>query len=158
MQRFGRVKLNKIIWKADFDAFAERGVPVTGRAYQRLPFGPALKEMKPLLREMQTAGLLAEDPTDFGEGVVEYRLVALADPDLSKFTDSDLHFVNRSIEHYFNMTGDEASDDSHGAAWKSRSNHDPMPYQSSYLSDMRPAGMQRERLLALIRDRRLQSH
>ena len=29
--RFGLVKLNKTLWKADFDAYANRRVPVTGR-------------------------------------------------------------------------------------------------------------------------------
>ena len=26
-ERFGLVKLNKILWKADFSAFADRGIP-----------------------------------------------------------------------------------------------------------------------------------
>jgi hypothetical protein len=34
-RRFGKIKLNKIIWKADFEACAARRVPVTGRACQR---------------------------------------------------------------------------------------------------------------------------
>src|SRR6478672_8661822 len=56
-ERFGLVKLNKIIWRADFESFAQRGQPVTGRQYQRLPQGPAPIEMKPVLNEMLRAGL-----------------------------------------------------------------------------------------------------
>src|SRR4051812_28498645 len=55
---FGKVKLNKIIWRADFESFAQRGQPVTGRQYQRLKQGPAPVEMLPLLNELQAEGLL----------------------------------------------------------------------------------------------------
>src|SRR3954452_13432604 len=55
---FGAIKLNKIIWKADFDSFAERRVPVTGREYRRQKFGPALREMLPVHRDMQAEGLI----------------------------------------------------------------------------------------------------
>ena len=39
-ERMGLIKLNKILWKADFDAFAARQRPITGREYQRLDLGP----------------------------------------------------------------------------------------------------------------------
>src|SRR5947209_2464575 len=55
---FGLVKLNKILWRADFDSFADRGQPVTGRQYQRLPQGPAPVEMVPVLNGMLADGLV----------------------------------------------------------------------------------------------------
>src|ERR1700720_1644773 len=60
---FGLVKLNKILWRADFESFAERGQPITGRQYQRLPQGPAPVEMLPLLNEMQAEGLIRIERT-----------------------------------------------------------------------------------------------
>lgn len=134
-ERFGLVKLNKIIWRADFDAFAARGRPITGRAYQRLPQGPAAREMKPLLTEMERDGSITYFETDFGDNVVEYRPIATIGPNLANFTKEDLDFVEASIAHYWNMTGTETSDDSHGAAWKTRGNKAPMYYELSYLSD-----------------------
>ena len=133
--RFGWVKLNKILWKADFDAYAARGIPITGRGYQRLPLGPAAKEMRPLLREMQRDRLIRIDPVDVGARLPEYRTVALVDSNLSRFTDDDLAFVDKSIEYYWNMTGTETSDDSHGVAWDTHHNGDPLPYELARLSD-----------------------
>ncbi|MFZ3235603.1 MAG: hypothetical protein WA184_09560, partial [Stellaceae bacterium] len=72
----GLIKLNKILWKADFDAYAARNIPVTGRAYQRLELGPAPREMRPLLNEMIRARLIHLEETDFGDGVIEYRPIA----------------------------------------------------------------------------------
>lgn len=154
---FGRVKLNKILWKSDFDAYAARLRPVTGRPYQRLPQGPAPKEMLPVYREMLQRQLIVEDQTDFGGGKVEMRPRALAQPDLSLFDDSDLQFVDQSIRYYWNMTGTETSDDSHGASWTSRNDGDPMPYESTFLSDNKLSARQVERLRRLADDRGLLS-
>src|ERR1700688_4900638 len=64
---FGKVKLNKIIWRADFESFAQRGQPVTGWQYQRLKQGPAPVEMLPVLNELQADGLLRIQKTMEGE-------------------------------------------------------------------------------------------
>lgn len=137
--RFGKVKLNKILWKADFEAFAERGVPVTGRAYQRLEWGPAPVEMPPLLAEMEADGVLEFATVGFGPGVVEERPVPKRKARLQTFFSADdLRFVDAAINYFWDMTATGASDASHGMAWKTRSDLDPMPYEAAYLSDESP--------------------
>src|SRR5260370_40915264 len=73
---FGLTKLNKIIWRADFTSYAERGVPVTGRAYQRLKFGPAPIEMLPVLNELEQRGDIEYLETEFGDEIAEKRVIA----------------------------------------------------------------------------------
>ena len=157
--RFGKVKLNKIIWKADFNSFAARRVPVTGREYVRQEYGPVPKEMTRLHTEMLQEGaarverkLFGKDPKT-GKDIVEHRTFAQDTPDTSLFTPEDLSFVDAAISYYWEMTGVETSDESHGFAWKTRSNGDPMPYELAWLSD-RPLGpKQTARLIALIVER-----
>lgn len=156
-ERLGRIKLNKILWKSDFDAYAARGVPVTGCAYQRLRLGPAPKAMKPLYSDMLQEGLIREDLRDFGDDIVERRPVALVKPDLQYFTEEDLSFVQRSIRYYWDLTGMETSDDSHGIAWLTRADKEPMPYESALLSARSPGPAQLQRLRNRIRDQGLQS-
>ena len=144
--RFGLIKLNKIIWKADFDAFAERGVPVTGRAYKRQKYGPVANEMPPVHSEMLRDGYISIKRVDFGEGVIEKRTIAQCAPQTAMFSAEDLRFVNASIVYYWHKTGEEASDDSHGVAWSTRRNGEPMPYESAYLSDLELGPSQRLRL------------
>ena len=151
---FGAIKLNKIIWKADFDLFAERGVPVTGREYRRQKLGPTLREMRPLQTEMLKDGAIKIDRRNIGE-YVEQRTIALDKPDMSLFTPEDIAYVERSIQHYWDMTGTETSDESHGVAWKTRANGEPMPYEFALLSDRVPKPAQMARLKQLIRDRML---
>jgi len=133
---FGAVKLNKILWKADFDSFAARQLPITGREYRRRYFGPALLEMLPIHKDMLREGLIEIEQRSYGNGFIEKRTVALVEPNLDKyFTATDMSFVDRSIRHYWELTGTEASDESHGAAWRTRRDNDPMPYDLALFSD-----------------------
>ena len=132
---FGAIKLNKIIWKADFDSYADRKVPVTGLEYRRQKSGPVLRGMLPIHRDMQRDNIISIQRRDFGEGIVEYRTIAHMTPDLSMFSENDMKYVDASIRHYWDLTGTEASDESHGAAWKTRHDGDPMPYELALLSD-----------------------
>ena len=152
---FGKIKLNKIIWKSDFDAYAERGVPVTGRAYQRLVLGPAAKEMKPIYTEMVSAGMVKVERRDFGDDIVEERTIALFNPNMKWFDGEDIGFIERSIDYYWLKTGTETSDDSHGLAWLTRGNGEPMPYESALLSDRRPQQGQLDRMQQKVRERGL---
>ena len=149
---FGRIKLNKIIWKADFDAYAERKMPVTGRAYQKLEWGPAAKEMLPLLNEMERFGLIRWQEHRFSEEVVESRPIANIPPNLSLFSRDDIKFVEQAITYYWNKTGTEASDDSHGIAWKSREIKDTMYYELSQISDDELSAAERRTILRELSD------
>jgi hypothetical protein len=155
---FGAIKLNKIIWKADFDSFAARGVPVTGREYRREKYGPVPKEMVPLHTEMLKQGAVRIVRTEFGKDetgkpIIEHRTVAQDEPNMSLFTPEDVSFVDKSISHYWEKSGTESSDESHGVAWRTRSNGDPMPYELAWLSDQPLGRVQAERLTALIVER-----
>jgi hypothetical protein len=152
---FGAIKLNKILWKADFDSFRARGVPVTGREYRRQKLGPALREMKPLQNEMLRQGAIRIERRDYTDGIVEQRTIALDRPDMSIFSGEDIEFIGNSIRHYWEMTGTESSDQSHGIAWQTRFNGDPMPYESALLSDRAPSPKQWKGLADLIRRREI---
>lgn len=156
-ERFGALKLNKTLWRADFRSFADRGVPVTGREYRRLELGPAPREMPTLHKEMQAQNLIRLDKEELAPNMIEHRTVALVEPDLRLFTDIDLQYVNESISYYWDKTGREASDDSHGIAWKCRNDGDLMPYELAYLSDRHLSNKQYLRLRALIEDEGLSS-
>ena len=132
---FGAIKLNKIIWKADFNSYAARGVPVTGRAYKRRPLGPALQEMLPVHRSMRNEGLIRVENRDFGDDIIEDRTIPCVEPSFAYLRTEDFAFLDSAIRYYWEMTGGETSDESHGVAWSTRKDNDPMPYELAYLSD-----------------------
>ncbi len=144
--RFGQVKLNKILWRADFESFSHRGVPVTGRKYQHLPQGPCLVEMVPLQRSMLESGLIRIDQIDLGSGFVEDRVVVQAVVKSELLNDDDYFYLDRSIQHYWDKTAREASDQSHGVAWKITPDKKSIFYELSILSDEIPSQEQMRRL------------
>lgn len=129
---FGLVKLNKILWRADFESFHHRRVPVTGRSYQKLKAGPAPVEMKPLLNEMVNGGLISVEETHVPN---EQRPKANVDPVLNDFSPVDLSYLDEAIEYYRGMTANQTSNDSHGIAWRTRELGDNIPYEASIFDD-----------------------
>jgi len=131
---FGMVRLNKILFEADFLSFALRGRPITGVRYQRLRQGPAPKAMLPKLRELQADHLLAVQKTDF-LGRPQHRPIALRAADLSVFSGEDIAILDQMIEESWGKTAAEVSDASHRIEWKTRTNGDPIPYEAAWLSN-----------------------
>jgi hypothetical protein len=132
--RWGKTKLNKILWRADFTSFLERGVPVSGRPYQRLRNGPAPVEMAPVLGRMVADRLINIEMRPQGS-YAEERIVPLTQANMRYFGKDDIRYVDGAIQYYWDSTATEASDDSHGVAWASREDGDPMPYELAYLSN-----------------------
>lgn len=148
-ERFGKVKLNKILWRADFRSFAERRLPVTGRTYQKLAAGPAPMEMPLILAELEAEGLLTFARREMTDGYVELRPIARAAASLRAFSQDDMDFVEEAIRFYWMKSATQASDLSHGVAWRSRKFLDPIPYEAVFLSDSKLTAEDAHRLGAL---------
>ncbi|HVX79823.1 MAG TPA: Panacea domain-containing protein [Devosiaceae bacterium] len=147
---FGLVKLNKILWRADFQSYRERFSPVTGRQYQRLQNGPAPVEMKPILNELIARGDIVLRSTSVPG---EQRPVAIAQPNLQHFSAYDLRYLDEAIEYYREKTAREASDLSHGLAWLTRQDGDPIPYEAAYFDDRPMPNNLRLKLSQIARER-----
>lgn len=151
---FGLVKLNKMLWRADFRSFLERRFPVTGRPYQKLEHGPAPVEMKPILRDLETSGTIVFAETDVPN---ERRPVPTDSFHLSNLSPRDVSYLDEAISHYRNMTAAATSRDSHGIAWRTRSIGDQIPYDAAIFDDgVLPQALE-HKLMWLGRDRHWQS-
>lgn len=133
-ERFGLVKLNKVLWRGDFRAYAERRLPVTGRQYQRLQEGPAPVEM-PIVLDTLLASHAIELEDRMVYSFTEKRPVPRAEPSLRWFSPDDLRYLDEAIAFYWDHTGRKASKQSHGIAWETRYDGAPMPYDLAILSD-----------------------
>jgi hypothetical protein len=153
---FGQTKLNKTIWRADFRAFAERGVPVTGREYQRLINGPCLVEMVPVQRELALDNLISYRHTKVGKKM-ETRVVPTVSPSIRYLGREDLPYLDEAIRHYWDQSATEASDESHGPAWRTHRNGQRLNYETALLIDGTPGLLQFARLESLGRAGRWQT-
>src|SRR5437870_5236932 len=74
-QSFGSVKLNKILFFADFISFAKYGVPITGVQYKKYRHGPVPTILKRLRDEME-AGRAIALKTKQHYGHIQHRVVS----------------------------------------------------------------------------------
>ncbi len=134
-QSFGAVKLNKILWRSDFMAYAQEGAPITGSQYIKQPKGPVARQLPAAQRELQEEErIVIVEETAIG-GYKQKITVARTDPDLSGFTASQISIVGEVIDEYFGLTASEVSQRSHGKAWEVASDREVIPYEAVFLAD-----------------------
>jgi hypothetical protein len=138
--RFGATKLNKILFYADFLAYARLGKPITGAVYQRLPHGPAPRRLVPIKHEMIRDGAAVErQKVAFRK--IQKRLVPLREADLGIFSAHEIAIVDEVIEALCDQTAEEVSELSHQLpGWQHADNKEMIPYYTALLesSDWQP--------------------
>ena len=131
----GAVKLNKILWWADFESFRERGHSVTGTVYQKLKEGPAPVRLLPTRKRLVESGAARMTERHTGALSPEKVLQALRQPE-PVFDDNDIHYLEQALKKFYGMTGKQCSDFSHqaSAGWQTVNIKEVIPYETSLVS------------------------
>ncbi|MFD1516369.1 Panacea domain-containing protein [Pseudonocardia yunnanensis] len=132
--KFGKTKLNKILYYVDFSAYGSFGKSVTGAEYQRRPYGPVPRQ----ITAARNALLAREDAAvEVVErfGYPQERLVAKRPPNLSLFSNEEKQLVDDVIKALWDRNGSEASELSHRElGWKFATDGALIPYSTVFLS------------------------
>ena len=124
---FGAVKLNKVLWFSDTEAFAHTGESITGAAYTRQQFGPVPKAIMPIRSELEREGKIKITR----QGKLD-RFTPLEKPDTRSFTTTETAIVEYWIEHIATYeTAGTISAKSHDYAWQIASMGEPLPMTAS---------------------------
>lgn len=135
---FGGVKLNKILFWADAQAFRERNQSVTHMRYRRLPHGSVPTALIPALKQLEVEGACHEEERPLGP-VTQRRVIADREPDLSRVDERDLVFVEAAIHDLWNHTASSASAWSHEfPAYELTPEGDYIPMRRMLLRKVRP--------------------
>lgn len=140
---FGAVKLNKVLFFADFYAYRTYGRSITGAEYQRLDHGPAPRQLKPLLDRMRHEGTIAVRKSELG-GYSQSRTLALREPVLGKFTPDEIALVDHIILDLWSTNASDASTLSHRfMGWQLAKRGETIPYAVGLLSRREPTEAER---------------
>jgi hypothetical protein len=135
----GSTKLNKLMFFADFRAFEQTGVPITGARYQKLEWGPAARELLPMRNEL----LRDEEARLVQEGKADVLVPASGgDVRRSVLSDTDRRIADEIFEELRPYNAIAASDYSHlkSAGWNVVELHEDIPYESAFvITDPPPA-------------------
>ena len=132
---FGAVKLNKILYFSDFNAFRRLGHSITGADYQRLPEGPAPRKLLPERQILlERKAIEVEERPFFNH--IQQRIVAKVDPDLTAISEAERAIVDEVIDVALaGKNGREASDESHAEiGWQLFQNGESIPYRTAWYS------------------------
>jgi hypothetical protein len=147
--KFGAIKLNKLLFHADFSAFLTFGQPITGQEYFALPQGPAPRRLKPLTEKMKKEEELAYQEMPY-HGHLQRRPIALRPPDLSKFSAAEINLIRQTVERFWNKNATEISDQSHlFLGWKVARERETIPYSTALIGRRPPTKRERKHGLTL---------
>jgi hypothetical protein len=135
---FGATKLNKLLFRADFMAYAQWGNPVTGVEYFALENGPAPRPMKKLLRLMAEQGDIAIREKDYF-GHEQHRVIPLRSPNSDSFSKEEMGLLFWLIQHYWGRSGTSMSNESHEfIGWSLAKLEETIPYAVALVGDREP--------------------
>lgn len=152
----GAVKLNKVLFFAEFAHVRAHGVPITGAEYQRLENGPAPRRLLPVRRELIGRGD-AELRRETYLGKTQQRLIARRPPNLDLFAPSELKAVGEALVELRGQSATAVSDRSHEElGYQIVKDGETIPFETAYLRPpIRTASVQRHaEQLAAERSRR----
>lgn len=135
--KFGKTKLNKLLYFSDFLAYGIFGKPITGAAYQRRPYGPVPRQITRARDALIASGAAVVDKVD-RFGFPQERLVAKRPPNLSIFSQREKELVDQVIDTLWSHSGVEASELSHRElGWQITNEGQTIPYGAVFLSSRR---------------------
>jgi hypothetical protein len=143
-----RVKLNKLLYRCDFEAFRLLGQSITGAVYVRGEFGPMAAELPGAENELGRAGRLSWELREAGP--YTQKVPIAAEPaDQTKFTPEQLGIVHSALDDLSIHGGKGASLWSHeeSAGWRVKGNAEVITYESGLIDTTTP--LDSERLSAL---------
>ena len=137
---FGMVKLNKLLYRADFEAYRTLGHAITGETYERQEFGPVARDLPIVLDELGASGRLRWEHIPAGPHIRDVPNALDHDeaaPDWRVFSKDELSVMERALTELATLGGKAASDWSHeqSAGWNlAREDGDEIAYRTALIS------------------------
>lgn len=130
---FGSTTLNKMLYVADFLAYAYHGTPITGATYQHLRKGPAPRELLPIREKMVEEGRLEIRSVEF-HGKTQQRPIALDEPNHSVFSSAEQELCDYVLQKFQGIDARISSEWSHGSlGWLNTTDREEIPYHTIFM-------------------------
>lgn len=145
----GRIKLAKLLWLNDFEAFRQFGRSITGARYVADKLGPAPVDELLAIRDLESAGDLVMEP-----GYDRQKLPRAKRPaETSLFSVDELRLVDEFLGRYRGWSGQRLVDLAHEfPGWRVVARGQDVPYRSVHISAEGPTDRDLERAAELARD------
>jgi hypothetical protein len=156
---FGMVKLNKLLYRADFEAFRLLGQSMTGETYEKQDYGPVARDLPIVLDDLAADGRLYWQLIPRGKYTRKVPTPS-GDPDavadMSTFSEGEREVLAKTIAELLPHGGRGSRDWSHkqSAGWNVVSEHgQPIDYGTAFISTRGIPPQDLERARHYVRER-----
>lgn len=123
-----QTKMNKVLFYVDFLSYRERGMDISGLAYDAIDFGPVPQRWDRVYSAFDD--IIPQQLPAYGQETVV--LTADADADMSLFTDGERVIIDTVCQKLKDLSAHDLSELSHGEpAWQ-RHLHEPIPFTEAF--------------------------
>lgn len=131
----GRIKLAKLLFLIDFEAYRRFGRSVSGAHYTADKLGPAPTEELMATRDLESRGHFEWQP-----GFDRQQLpTARREADVELFSDREMDLVDEIVDRYRTWTSKQLVELAHDfMGWKVKELGEPVPYYSVYMPETGP--------------------
>ena len=124
-RKLGAIKLNKVAYYADVEAFRRKGSPIAESGYIKRRLGPVPKNILKTLRKLKEAGAI-----EIEEPVIMYepRLFrSLKEPALKHLTEDEQNLIRLIIDYVTERTANCISEETHDIVWEAAHEGEEIP-------------------------------
>lgn len=129
----GSTKLNKVLFFAEFTHLRRHHRVISGCEFQKLPHGPAPRQLLPIRQKLIDSGAAELVEEDF-LGRPQHRLIPSRAANLEMFTDEELQTIEDVLDQLAAMTGTQVSELSHQEpGWRLTEVSETIPFATAFL-------------------------
>lgn len=128
-EKLDQIKLNKVLWYSDAQAYLARGESITGDAYIKKPFGPVARRNRVAVERLEHDGALRRGRSASGSGFwnTHFDIIeGFQGSALSADETEILDVVYRSIVEG-GVSSMDVSEGTHGEIWQLAANGEELP-------------------------------
>ena len=108
-----KTKLNKLLFYADFKAFKEHSLSITGLQYAKMPYGPVPDKYEFYIATLKDNNDIISEEISYDNGAVGEKIIASQEPDLSIFNDDEIEVLIHVKKRFQDTNAKEISNISH---------------------------------------------
>lgn len=137
-ENFGMIKLNKLLYFSDFEAYRMLGKSITEIEYRKLEEGPVPFSIQEAMDELSDFGLIKVEQIRRFK-YTQFKTIPTAEADTELFAPEELEIVDRIIEQYKHFNATEISNASHDRIYNIPRMYAKIPYQYALISTGDPS-------------------
>lgn len=138
---FGKTKLMKLLYYADFGHYANHGTPISGATYSKYPRGPVSEDAFKALDELVAANILMPKRV-FVAGYRQDSHVRVDNCELTNLTESEESLLSSVWDRWRTATASDIVSASHAdAPWQSVDMYEDIPYALAHFIEPERIGL-----------------